>query len=70
MPKKVLQKTIKISKFITDGQILPAVKYNPIFDLNNFIQVMDKNNRPRILCSDSYGQVLLCINTKIINNMQ
>ena len=64
MPKKVPPKKLKIS--ILSYQFLPAEIR--IFDLNYFIQVMDKNNRPRILCSDSYGQIFLCINTK--NNKQ
>ena len=64
LPKKSPPKKIKISKFITEGQISPVIRYNSLYEISNFIQVMDKNNKPIILGSGSYGKVFLCINNK------
>ena len=50
------------SHYITKGKIYPNIHYNPIYKLENFDQVMDNKNNPRILGSGSYGQVYLCIN--------
>ena len=54
------------SIFITEGIFSKIIKYNPIYKLENFIQEMDKNNKPRILGSGSYGLVYLSRNK--INN--
>ena len=54
------------SKYITEGEILQKIEYNKIYNLNNFVQIMSKNNKPYIIGSGSYGQVYLCKN--IINN--
>ena len=50
------------SYFITEGRILEKIQYDELYKLENFNQVMDKNNKPKILGSGSYGQVYLCIN--------
>jgi len=55
-----------ISKYITKGEIFSKVEYNQIYNLNNFIQITTKNNKPFIIGSGSYGQVHLCQN--IIDN--
>ena len=55
-----------ISKYITKGEIFQKIKYNQIYNLNNFIQITTKNNKPFIIGSGSYGQVHLCQN--IIDN--
>ena len=52
------------SKYITKGEIFQKIEYNEIYNLNNFIQIMTKNNRPYIIGSGSYGQVHLCQNIK------
>ena len=67
-PIRASPQKIKISKFITEGQILPKISYNQLYRLENFIQVMNENNKPYLLGSGSYGQVFLCINKK--NNKQ
>ena len=54
------------SKYITEGEILQKIEYNKIYNLNNFVQIMSKNNKPYIIGSGSYGQVYLCKN--ILNN--
>ena len=54
------------SKYITEGEIFQKIEYNKIYNLNNFVQIMSKHNKPYILGSGSYGQVYLCKN--ILNN--
>ena len=55
-----------VSKYITKGEIFQKIQYNQIYNLNNFIQITTKNNKPYIIGSGSYGQVHLCQN--IIDN--
>ena len=55
------------SKYITKGEIFQKkIEYNQIYNMNNFVQIMTKNNKPYIIGSGSYGQVYLCQN--ILNN--
>ena len=61
-PVKAETKNEIISHYITKGTISQNIHYNPIYKLENFDQVMDNKNKPRILGSGSYGQVYLCIN--------
>ena len=56
-PKKPIS-----SSFITSGKISDKIQYDPLFKIENFAQAVDKNNKPRILGSGSYGQVFLCVN--------
>ncbi len=63
-PIRASPQKMKISKFITKGQILPKINYNQLYRLENFNQVMNENNKPYLLGSGSYGQVFLCINKK------
>ena len=50
------------SNFLTKGVIQQVIKYDPIYKLENFDQVMTKKNKPKIIGSGSYGQVFLCKN--------
>ena len=59
---KVSPKRVIISSFITKGQILNKSNYNPLFKIENFSYLYDKDNKPIIIGSGSYGQVFLCIN--------
>ena len=61
-PKKPETKSDIFSTFITKGKIFLKIKYDPLYRLENFFQLKDKNNKPRILGSGSYGQVYLCLN--------
>ena len=67
LDKPIITKTPDVnSKFITEGKIFQKIEYNKIYSLNNFIQILAKNNKPFIIGSGSYGKVYLCKN--IINN--
>ena len=67
LDKPIITKTPEVnSKFITEGKIFQKIEYNKIYSLNNFIQILAKNNKPFIIGSGSYGKVYLCKN--IINN--
>ena len=61
-PIKASQKKPISSSFITSGRIFDKIQYDPLFKIENFAQAVDKNNKPRILGSGSYGQVFLCVN--------
>ena len=50
------------SIFITEGKLYESYHYNPKFKLENFIPVFDKNKKPCILGSGSYGKVYLSKN--------
>ena len=52
------------SKYITEGKIFQKIEYNKIYNLNNFVQILAKNNKPYIIGSGSYGQVYLCQNIR------
>ena len=54
-----------LSPYITDGYISDEIKYESIYNLNNFTPVLEYNN-PKIIGIGSYGKVYLYRN--IMNN--
>ena len=56
------KKILPNSKYLVNGYIIPKIKYDNIYELQNFVPIMDKNN-PKIIGSGSYGQVFLALNT-------
>ena len=62
-PIKLIQEEKPIIfNFISKGKFLTEIHYAPIYKLENFYQVMDQNNKPRIIGHGSYGQIHLCTN--------
>ena len=61
-PIKLQENNLNILNYISEGEFLTEINYNPIYKLENFLQVMDLKNKPYIIGHGSYGQIHLCKN--------